>query len=183
MRNITSRRSFLQKSAIATTGIALLSSNVVNAFSDNCPYDGYNPYTDAKTDLRTVSLGQHIKVKGSIYGKTGLSPISNAKIEVWHLSPNSSKYRHRGKLKTNAAGEYSFITDFPNKEDGKSHRIYFKVSDSNKTYFTELILGSIIPAAYITSKHWEENQELGEKILPVSEKFLNTTTINFNISI
>ena len=173
----------MQKSAIATTGIALLSSNVVNALTDNCPYEGYNPYTDTKTDMRTVSFGQHIKVKGSIYDKTGLSPISNAKIEVWHLSPNSSKFRHRGKLKTNAEGEYSFITDFPDKEQGKSHRIYFKVSNTNKTYFTELILGSTSPSSYITSKHWEENQELGKKLMPVSEKFLNTTTINFNISI
>ena len=183
MRNITSRRSFLQRSAIATTGLALLSSNVVNAFTDNCPYDGYNPYADTKTDLRTVTLGKHVKVKGSIYDKTGLTPIHNATLEVWHLSPNSTKFRHRGKIKTNARGEYSFITDFPNREQGKSCRIYFKVCNNNSTYFTELLLASSTPSAHITSKHWEENQQLGEKVLPVTEKFLNTTTINFNISI
>ena len=183
MRNTTSRRLFMQKSTIAITGLAFLSSNVVNAFRDKCPYDGYNPYADTKTDLRTVILGKHVRIKGSVHDKTGITPIPNATIEVWHLSPNSTKFRHRGKLKTNEAGEYSFITDFPNKERGKACRIYFKVCNNNATYFTELLLASSTPSAFITSKHWEENQQLGEKVLPVTEKFLNTTTINFNISI
>ncbi|WP_415374165.1 twin-arginine translocation signal domain-containing protein [Patiriisocius sp. Uisw_017] len=183
MTNTTSRRSFMQKTAIATTGLAFLSPSIVSAFTNNCPYEGYNPYADTKTDFRTVTLGEHVRVKGTIYNKKSLIPIADATVEVWHLSPNSTKFRHRGKLKTNEDGTYNFITDLPNKENAKMRRIYFKVSHKNTSYFTELLLVPITSSAYITSKHWEENQELGEKVLPVSKKLLNTTTINFNVSI
>ncbi|MBL4663256.1 MAG: hypothetical protein JKY22_06825 [Flavobacteriaceae bacterium] len=181
MKESTSRRLFLQKSAMASTGLALLSSGIANAFTSAPPYNGYNPYSEEKTDLRTTLFEKHVRVKGVLYDKTGMTPVSNAVIEVWHLSPNSNKYRHRGKLRTNEAGEYAFITDFPNSAQSLTASIYFKISHDDTSIFTELNLGQT--QAYITSKHWEENQQLGEKLFPTSEQFLNVTTINFNISI
>ncbi len=100
---------------------------------------------------------------------------------MWHLSPNSSKYRHRGILATNNAGEYKFTTDFPNKEKGQSAKIYYKISSENKTYFTELCLTN--NDVFITSKHWEENHQLGEKLFPKKVELLGQSTITFNISI
>lgn len=184
MKNPISRRLFLANTTVASTGIALLSStSVLNALTkDQSPFKGYNPYAEEKTDLRTSGFaGEHVTVKGKVYDKTGTFSIANATIEVWHLSPNSSKYRHMAKLKTNSAGEYRFITDFPNREPGKIPRIYFKISNKERSYFTELSLNQF--GAYISGKHWEQNNQLGKKLFPKKESFLNHSTIKFNISI
>lgn len=181
MENRTSRRAFLQKSAMATTGIALLSSPLVHAFKNqDCPFEGYNPFAEETTDLRTQTFGKYLKVSGSILDQTSQSPLPNATVEVWHLSPNSKKYRHQAKFKTDRFGNYSFYTDVPNKELGKAKRIYFRVSHDQQTYFTELIVSET--GCYITSKHWEENQALGNRLFPEKSTFLNETAIQFNLS-
>lgn len=181
MNESTSRRLFLQKSALATTGVALLSSGVANAFSSDNPYDGYNPYADEKTDLRTTIFGKHLSVKGIIYDAQGLNPLPNATVEIWHLSPNAKNYRHRTKIKTNALGEYKFITDLPNRETGKNRKIYFKITNNQETRFTELVVHE--HACHINCQHWLEQQQLGDKLIPTTTKTGNTTITNFNISI
>jgi hypothetical protein len=183
MKNLPSRRLFLRNSAIATTSIALFSSSTfATTFTSNdSPFDGYNPYAEEKSDLRTSSFGKYLQLKGQIFDATGTFTLANAAIEVWHLSPNSKKFKHRAKLKTDKLGEYSFITDFPNKEIGKCARIYFKVSNSTKEYFTELIVTDF--GAHISSKHWEQSNQLGDKLLPFKEGSLASSTITFNISI
>ena len=182
MKKTTSRRLFLQRSAIATTGIALLSTGIARAFNSESPYDGYNPYSEEKTDLRTTIFEKHLRVKGVLYEKSSMMPLANATIEVWHLSPNSKKYRHRGKLKTNELGAYNFITDYPNHEVAKAPRVYFKVSHKGSSVFTDLVLFNET-GAHISDTHWEANQHLGDKLFPTSEKILNTSIINFNLSI
>lgn len=184
MKNNTSRRLFLRNTAIATTGMALLSSSsVLHAMTnEESPFKGYNPYAEEKTDLRSSSLfGKHITVKGKIFDKSGKLPLANTKVEVWHLSPNSKKYRHRAILTTNSSGEYQFITDFPNREYGSSPKIFYKVSNKEATYFTELFVNDY--GANISGKHWEKNNQLGEKLFPIKETFLNQTTFTFNLSI
>ncbi len=181
MKSSTSRRLFLQKSALATTGMALLSSGIANAFTSENPYHGYNPYSEEKTDLRTTIFEKHIRVKGIIYDTTGTIPLEGVTLEVWHLSPNSTKYRHRARLTTNEAGEYNFITDVPNREIGKVRKIYFKVTGDQKTLFTELVIHE--HTCHITSQHWMEHQQLGEKLIPTAEQKGTTTVANFNISI
>ena len=183
MEKITPRRSFLGKCLMATASLAFISSTAtLKAFTGNdSPYMGYNPFPEEKTDLRTTVFGKHISVKGTIYDKTGSITLPNVKVEVWHLSPNSSKYRHRTKLKTDSAGEYQFITDFPNKEKGKNPRIFFKISTDDQSYFTELLITN--SDAHITGKHWEENRQLGDKLFPKKETSLDQSTITFHITI
>jgi len=182
MEKITPRRSFLGKSLMATAGLVFISSSAtLKAFTGNdSPYMGYNPFSEEKTDLRTTIFGKHLSVKGTIYDKTGSIPLPKAKVEVWHLSPNSTKFRHRAKLQTNSAGEYNFVTDFPNREDGKMPRIFFKISTDDQSYFTELLITN--SDAHITGKHWEENRQLKDKLFPKKETFLNHSTITFNIT-
>ncbi|GEQ85494.1 hypothetical protein ULMS_10020 [Patiriisocius marinistellae] len=180
MKKATSRRSFLLKTALATTGVTLLSNGVSAAFANDIPFDGYNPYAETKTDLRTNTLADRIDVYGVIYNSTGKIPLQNASVEVWHLSPNSKKYRHRAKLFTNDLGEYSFTTEMPNRETGNPPKIFFKVTSQNKSYFTELILSST--GAHITGKHWQENKLPDLKLLPRTEYAGTTTSINFNIT-
>ncbi len=127
MKNQFSRRLFLRNTAMATTGIALVSiSSGLHAltFADS-PFEGYNRYAECKTDLRTSFLFEKsVTVKGTLYDSTGNIPVSDAKIEVWHLSPGSTKYRHRGKMYTDNNGQYKFISDWPNRELGRQERIY-----------------------------------------------------------
>ena len=181
MKKTTSRRLFLQRTAIATTGVALLSTGIAQAFTTASPYDGYNPYSEEKTDLRTTLFEEQLRVKGVLYEKSSMKPLANASIEMWHLSPNSTKYRHRGKLKTNAAGEYNFITDYPNNELAKVPRVYFKVTHAGDEVFTDLVLNDT--GAHVSDTHWNANQHLGDKLFPTSEKNLNTSIINYNLSI
>jgi hypothetical protein len=183
MKKTTSRRLFLRNSTFAITGLTVLTPTLSNAMiSSDCPYLGYNPYAESKSDLRTGVFNLNsIAVKGTIYKKDGLTPIKNATVEVWHLSPNSSKYRHRAKIIADGEGNYEFITDFPNKEEGKCSRIYFKVSNKGTASFTELVLNTSGP--HITAEHWEKNRLLGDKLFPKKEESLNQSIIQFNISI
>ncbi|SRX52440.1 hypothetical protein [Aequorivita sp. CIP111184] len=183
MKNTTSRRLFMRNSAFAITGLAVLTPTLTSAFTTSeSPFLGYNPYAETKSDLRKDFFnGNPVVVNGIIYEIDGVTPLRNATVEVWHLSPNSCKYRHRAKLQTDENGKYEFITDFPNKEEGKSARIYFKVSNSESTYFTELALTE--NGAHITSDHWAKNRNLGEKLFPRKETFLGEATINFNLSV
>lgn len=183
MKNTTARRSFLRNTFLATTGITLLSSGeTLQAFTFNSsPFKGYNPYVEPTYDLRNSSFTDfHLVIEGTIYSKQNLE-VAEADLEVWHLSPHSEKYRHRGKLTTDAQGRYRFLTDFPNREEGKMPRIYFKISSEGRSYFTELLLKK--EEAFITGKHWEENRNLEEKLFPTTKTYLNQTTINFNLTL
>ncbi len=180
----SSRRSFLLKSTLATTGLALLTSSqvVANLTTNQSPYQGYNPYSEASVDLRKGILPiSGVKVEGQLFAKDGKTVIPNAKIEVWHLSPNSNKYRHNGYFFTNEEGKYSFLTDFPSIESG-SPKIFFKASKDGVETFTQLVFVS--NGANIMSDHWELNQQLGEKVLPkkIENSFYEQFEFNFTLS-
>lgn len=181
MNNYTHRRAFLQRTLLAASGLGLLSTSAIQGMTATSPFEGYNPFAEEKTDLRTQFFGDQIRVKGKLFDAATLHALSNTTIEVWHLSPNSNKYRHRAKLRTDENGHYSFITDYPNREAGRLPRIYFKVTKGDKSVFTDLMIGAVIP--HISGEHWLANQHLGESVYPTSKKVLNTTTINFNLSI
>ncbi len=121
MKYITSHRLFMRKSAFAITGLAVLTPTITSAFSTSeSPFLGYNPYAETKKDLGKGMFNfNSVTVTGTIYEKDAITPITSAIVEVWHLSPNSSKYRHGAKLQTDESGNYEFITDFPNKEESK----------------------------------------------------------------
>jgi|TARA_R110002051_G_scaffold1246_1_gene6852 protocatechuate 3,4-dioxygenase beta subunit len=178
------RRLFLGKTLLAATGLICVPTGVIanEIGSKSAPLKGYAPYTGLKTDLRTSFLGKEVLVAGKIYNADGKSTIPNALIEVWHLSPEKNIYEHHGKMYTDYDGRYQFITDWPNREQGKQYRIYFKVSKNRKSVFTELIFNQ--SGAHISDKHWEKNQQLAENLLfPSIETFLNRSTINFNFTI
>src|SRR5690606_14787693 len=179
MKNTTSRRLFMRNSAFAITGLAVLTPAITSAFTPaESPYLGYNPYAENKNDLRTGILNfSSVIVQGTIYENDGITAVRNAVVEVWHLSPNSVKYRHRAKIITDERGNYEFITDFPNREEGRNARIYFKVSNSEKTNFTELILNT--SGAHITGEHWAKNQKLGDKLFPKKVDFADQKRIQF----
>ena len=180
MQHSNSRRKFVQRISLASGGVLLLSTTqIVNAFHGHTsPFRGYNPYAESKTDMRTsLNMKDHIKISGKVYTRESLKALPNVNLEVWHLSPGSNKYHHQTRLITNEEGEYIFHTDMPGKEPGKFPRIYFKISDKKKSYFTELILSS--HQAHITGEHWIRNNRLGTLMQPVKKE----SSIQFNLSI
>src|SRR5690606_32553244 len=145
MKNTTSRRLFMRNSAFAITGLAVLTPTITSAFNAHeSPFLGYNPYAETKTDLRTGIFNTNsVTIKGTIYENDVNTTVNNATVEVGHLSPNSSQYRHRENTIADKQANYEIITDFPNKEEGKKARIYCKVSNSDKSILTELLFNNI----------------------------------------
>ena len=184
MKKAISRRLFLANTTVASTGIALLSStSVLNALTiEASPFDGYNPYASKNADMRSNTLiGKHITVTGKVYDKNTLEVLPNTMVEVWHLSPNSTKYRHRAKLTTDNEGNYTFKTDIPNREQGKIPRINFKVSTKSQSQDTALFFNEF--GAYISGEHWEKNKVLEDKLFPEKKERLDHSKITFNLSI
>ncbi|RNC88613.1 MAG: hypothetical protein ED555_13355 [Allomuricauda sp.] len=175
MEKTTPRRSFLEKSLKASVALAIGSSTMPAMAFEN------GNHKTSRTNLRTLPFGKYVSVEGTIFEKDGRTPLSNATVEVWHLSPGSETIGHQGELKTDAAGAYHMLTDIPNREFGKHHKIHFKVSRDGDSYTTELSFNGY--GAYISGKHWEENRQLEDHLLfPTHETFLNKTTIQFNLT-
>jgi len=169
----SNRRAFVRKMLFTSVGTAMCVS--VQAFSKKTNNTNLADCRDSIFSNRIVT------VNGIVYSKDGKAPMPNVEIEVKHLSPKSKRYSHAGKLQTNSKGEYKIITDFPNKELGKSARIHFKILGP-QAYETELLITK--NDAFITDKHWVRNNKLGKKMFP---KNINTgnrnTNIKFNFSI
>ena len=135
-----------------------------------------------QADIRQKLFGKQVEITGQIFDTTGKNILSGAKVEFWHLSPESYEYNHRSALVTDANGNFKILTDFPNREIGKQVTIHFKVSKDINEAVTELKISDF--GAYITDKHWETNRNLADNLLfPKIEKSLYKTKINFNISI
>lgn len=178
------RRRFLSKLSFAVIGTSLLSSQWFYAFvaKDQSPFAGYYPYSKQKNDLRCAKYsGTTLKVSGTTFARNGLRTLSYVRIEVWHLSPDSKKYDHKGAFSSNASGEYTFITDMPNRIKGQLPRIFFKISHDGRVDFTELILND--HNAYISHTHWENNKALNEKLFPIYKNKLGETEIQFNVTV
>lgn len=184
MSTTRSRRLFIKKTLLTAFGLATVPSKILASPSirNSSLFEGNNPPATHISDLRIFPPSdKQITVRGCVYDKTGERPLANASIELWHLSPNSNKFNHRAKLTSNENGEYLLKTDFPNKEEGKITRIYFKVSHGSHSYYTELLVSDF--GANITGDHWEKNKQLEMKLFPQKTGKINASTVIFNLSI
>ncbi|MBT8183830.1 MAG: hypothetical protein KJN76_03245, partial [Eudoraea sp.] len=108
--------------------------------------------------------------------------LENALLEIWHLSPNSTKYSHRAKLRINALGEYRFITDLPGRAIGENYKIYFKITVGDQSYFTKLSFNNI--QAYIWGlKSQNKTSSAKESSSTVRKTSVCKTTIAFNLKL
>ena len=183
MSTSISRRGFLGNLTLATTGIALSSTaSVVSALTeDQQVLNANNPQPNTTADMRQTLLGKQVSVKGTVFNKDGSATVPNARIEVWHLSPNSKDYGHRATFTSDANGNYKFITDVPYTTNGTISSIHFKISRRESSYVSQLWMNE--HSAYIDSDHWERNQHLGELLLPKKECGYLCDEIRFNFSI
>lgn len=184
MDKISQRRSFLKNMVLAASGAALVSSSELftSVLQDTAVYPGYNPFIELKTDLRLSQNGDNfIRIKGVVYCKKTFKQLPEAKVEIWHLSPNSNRFRHHGKSFTNTDGSYTFLTDFPGRETGKFAKVYFKVTHNGTISFSELSLSAT--RAYINHKHYDENLILGNKMFPKRNTKNGLTEVQFNLTV
>lgn len=179
-QNSPSRRAFLRKTAIATAGIAFLSGNAVAAiFNTPIAAAGYRSTSKQTTDLRKSNSGADpVTVQGVIYHEQTQIPLANAKVEVWHLSPNSQEIGYRAHFYTNEFGRYSFITDFPDHAPQYRPRIQFKLSHNQRERFNVLIFNK--RQAFINHEQWENVNKHGTEFYPQLTQKLGTYNIQFN---
>jgi protocatechuate 3,4-dioxygenase beta subunit len=111
-------------------------------------------------NLNATSLpGVAVEVSGHIYdGASGNAAIAGAEVEIWHADSSGSYHPNgngpatgykpgdlalRGFVKTNAAGEYRFITIYPGEYTGRARHFHFKIRAPGKP---ELTTQLIVPA-------------------------------------
>ena len=180
MEQTYARRKFLKNVALSSTGVMFLSSITgMQAFNQISKFaDGNNALAIQKMDLRKQWLSDNdVTIHGKIYAKNHLTDLSKTTVEVWHLSPDNIE-EYRANIGVNANGEYSFVTDFPGKTEGKNPRLFFKIVNQTKVINAELILNNF--GAYINDTYYVDNLTLGDKLFPTTYIINNEKYINFN---
>lgn len=131
--------------------------------------------------------GKIINISGKLCYED-LSPAKNTMIEIWHNNSESKplKFEYEGKLMTDAEGNYSFETDFPEKyfEDGSSkmRRIFFKIKGNNgKEVLTKLYFGET-GKAFVDGFHiGYTHQDLRAELPKTKKENEDYSKIQFNI--
>jgi hypothetical protein len=180
MEQIFARRKFLKNVALTSTGVIFLSStSILQAFGPKGKnLDDSNTFANQKSDLRKQLLSDnYVTIQGRLHSHDSLKDFSKTSVEVWHLSPDNSE-EYRANIKVNANGEYSFVTDFPGKTEGKNPRLFFKIVNQTKVINAELILNNF--GAYVDDKYYVDNLALGDKLFPKTYIINNEKYINFN---
>lgn len=173
-----SRRIFCKNSMFVGLGLALY------PIASQAVID--KPQTVSKLSLAKVK-NKTITVNGKI-AYTNLDAAKNAVVEVWHnnSAQNHSKFEYKGKLQTDALGNYSFETDFPEKhiENGelKMRRIFFKIKDTKgNEKSTTLYIGDS-GKAFVDGEHIHQTHEKFQFELPKTNQLSkNKSTIQFNL--
>jgi protocatechuate 3,4-dioxygenase, beta subunit len=127
---------------------------------------------DTDNDLVVVNgeaakaIGQIVHVNGRVLG-TSAEPIANAVVEIWQCDVNGI-YRHprdasgmrhrdagfqgRGRMRTDAAGQYSFRTIRPVAYPGRTPHIHFKVVAPDR--------GGLITQMYVLGEKQNERDSV-----------------------
>jgi protocatechuate 3,4-dioxygenase beta subunit len=172
-----SRRNFCKNSVYIGLGLSFFPSLAYTKTQE----------TISKKVLILAKNGQNaVKINGLIRHED-LSPVQDAIIEIWHNNSEDhhEKFEYFGKIKTNDLGEYSLVTDFPEKhfEDGirKMRRIFLKVLKADSELSTTLYFGET-GKAFIDGSHVENVPKQFRTELPKT-KFENGkySDIQFNI--
>ncbi len=92
----------------------------------------YRPGAPLRTNLNPAAYkGELFHLVGTVYKEDGKTPFKNCLVEVWQCDENkvydnnSDDYKYRGAQKTNAQGEYHFVT---------THPVPYLTSASSETY-------------------------------------------------
>jgi protocatechuate 3,4-dioxygenase beta subunit len=173
-----SRRNFCKNSALFSLGLS---------FSPLITYAKANQSINKNVLCLKKNAQKSLKISGMIRYED-LSPVKNAKLEIWHNNSesNPSEFEYQGKLITDSEGNYQFETDFPEKhfeEDAyKMRRIFFKIKPENgKETLTKLYFATD-GKAFIDGFHVGNTHEKLRAELPKTKQGNDDLSIiQFNI--
>ena len=168
----------MRMAGLATFGLTLLNTQNVlgNVFESKRDDLQYHPSSPETNDLRKSGYNvPAVSVQGVIYDKDSMQELSNVKVEVWHLSPDSEEVSYRAHFFTATNGSYQFITDFPGHAPRLKPRIFFRLSNGKKERFSELIFDTHF--AYLNNEQWEHNKSNLAQLTPKLSKKLGIFSI------
>ncbi len=151
----------------------------------------YRPNAPIRSDLTCEGLeGNIITLKGQILGDDCTTPIENAQIEIWHCDTkgvydnSSPDFRQRGRLMTDAEGNYTFKTILPGKYlNGQLYRpshIHFRVTAEGKREIVSQIYFEGDPD--IAADPWASVEAAQLRILDLIPEDINGgIAVNFDI--
>jgi catechol 1,2-dioxygenase len=182
------RKEFLISSALTAFSMSAFGAVVRNlngTFSGDCettndilgPY--YRPESPFRGDLTYEGLaGNRITLKGQVFGDDCKTPLPNALVEIWHCNAageydnESEDFLQRGRLLTNAQGEYTFHTIVPGKYlNGRLYRpshIHYRVTEKHSRELISQIYFAGDP--HITTDPWASDKKAEHRILPISPR-------------
>lgn len=149
MKNVT-RKKFLKLSALTAAGAMFIPRRILG---QECltTEDILGPYYDPDAPYRTILAhpdepGIRLFISGQIVGNDCESPLQNVLVEAWHANDNGcysifqtcpegnpvqDEFNLRGKMTTNANGEYAFETVLPGNYGSRPMHIHFMFTDTD----------------------------------------------------
>jgi len=120
--------------------------------------------------------GTRLFIRGTVYSGNCISPIEDAELDVWQANDvgaydNSAAFNLRGKMKTDANGQYSFETILPGPYDigGGQFRpghIHIKASAQGHTDLTTQLYFKGDPN--IPGDPWASDPDAVNRIIPLT---------------
>ena len=180
-----SRSEFIVKSSILV-GSTILFPRIV--FGQECfltTDDILGPYFVEDAPIRTLIAhpdepGQRLFVSGRILQNDCETPISGAMLEVWHANdagcysinlecntgnPENDEYNLRGKMFSNANGQYAFETILPGNYASRPIHIHIKITTPDNEVLVSQIYFDSDPLC--DTDPW--CQDAGERVLVLQE--------------
>lgn len=194
------RKEFIITSSLTAIGLTAFGSIVKmknGKFKGDCETTNdilgpfYRPNAPFRSDLTQKELvGTRIKLKGKVYKSDCVSELKDAMVEIWHCNTlgeydnHSRDFNQRARLKTNNAGEYSFLTILPGKYlNGKLYRpahIHFRVTEKNSKELISQIYFKGDP--HIDQDPWASKDKAKMRVLQISPSDIKgNLEVNFDI--
>ncbi|WP_107037185.1 dioxygenase family protein [Brumimicrobium mesophilum] len=194
------RKKFIFTSAFTVLGLSTFGSIIKlpnGKFGGDCETTNdilgpfYRPDAPLRSNLTTPGLkGTRIKLKGKVYSSDCTTTLKGAMVEIWHCNTegeydnNSKDFRQRGRLITNAKGEYSFDTILPGKYlNGVLYRpahIHFRVTEGNSKELISQIYFKGDPN--IEKDPWASKDKAELRILQIIPEDTNgSLVVNFDV--
>lgn len=151
----------------------------------------YRKDAPMRSDLTFPGLkGNVITLKGNVYQSDCVTPIENARVEIWHCDTEgnydnkSAKFLHRAQWRTHAEGEYAFKTILPGKYlNGELYRpshIHYRVTAKDHKELISQIYFEGDP--HIKEDYWASQKKAIHRVLPiVLEDTKGNLVVNFDI--
>ncbi len=174
----------------------LLESDGVAKFVGDCETTNdilgpfYRPDAPIRSDLTCEVTGNIITLKGQILADDCVTPIEQAQIEIWHCDTqgdydnSSPDFLQRGRLLTDAEGNYAFKTILPGKYlNGQLYRpahIHFRVTAEGKREIISQVYFEGDPD--IAADPWASKEAAKLRILDMIPEDVNGgITVHFDI--